>query len=276
MFAAKGMIVQGVGRGVGKSGQVGARCTLFTHSTVERSSASASWRTFNNVPLSPSFPIRARRDLQERRYSNDPTRLGARYRPELPKVPVHHEIERKESKKKGSKSLTPRDPFSLSFTSPSTLLDPFTCRCATTDGKNRKPILLLAALIAIGSWSTFASFATNKERLSSSVFRSVLIQLKDSEEVKRTLGDPVMLVPSTFGDPWVSGSVNMMQGKVDISFKIQGPKDTGTAYFTSIRREQNKSFEVLRFLLVTDSGENVSLLSQVGRTHDSDGEMGSP
>ncbi|EPQ32361.1 uncharacterized protein PFL1_00557 [Pseudozyma flocculosa PF-1] len=138
---------------------------------------------------------------------------------------------------------------------------------------NRKPVFILAALIALGSWSAFASFATNKERLSSSVFKSALVQLKDSAEVQRALGDPIMLVPSTFGDPWVSGSVNMMQGRVDMSFRLQGPKDKGTAYFTSIRRDQSKSFEVIRFLVVTDSGETVPLLSPSGASHDSDGEI---
>lgn len=49
--------------------------------------------------------------------------------------------------------------------------------------------------------------------------------------------------------------------------------DVGTAYFTSIRRDQKRNFEVLRFLLVTDSGETVSLLSSAGASHDSDGEL---
>ncbi|SPO34672.1 uncharacterized protein PSFLO_00143 [Pseudozyma flocculosa] len=186
----------------------------------------------------------------------NPTRPQARVKAELPNVPL---------------LLRPR---LIALFSPLLL-------------QNRKPVFILAALIALGSWSAFASFATNKERLSSSVFKSALVQLKDSAEVQRALGDPIMLVPSTFGDPWVSGSsrqsdgplaggcqqVNMMQGRVDMSFRLQGPKDKGTAYFTSIRRDQSKSFEVIRFLVVTDSGETVPLLSPSGASHDSDGEI---
>lgn len=47
--------------------------------------------------------------------------------------------------------------------------------------------------------------------------------------------------------------VNMMQGKVDVSFKIQGSKGIkATAYFTSIRRSPHSPFEVLRFLVIPD------------------------
>lgn len=91
--------------------------------------------------------------------------------------------------------------------------------------------------------------------------------------------------------------VNMMQGKVDVSFKIQGSKGTATAYFTSIRRSSHRPFEVLRFLVIPDptprnagdgnaevDTEPISLLgeaegasatsgSKVGVVHDDQGEL---
>lgn len=50
----------------------------------------------------------------------------------------------------------------------------------------------------------------------------------------------------------------MMQGKVDVSFKIKGSKGTvATAYFTSIRRSPHSPFEVLRFLVVPEEHQGV-------------------
>ncbi|KDN48204.1 DUF1783-domain-containing protein [Tilletiaria anomala UBC 951] len=142
---------------------------------------------------------------------------------------------------------------------------------------DRRPIFAAAALVVVTIWTAFASYATNKERLSSSVFRSVLTQIKDSDNVNEALGSPVLLEPSILGDPWVAGSVNMMQGKVDISFRVKGPRSSGTVYFTSIRRNQMRTFEVLRFLVVTDRDETISMLDEdrtnASMTHDSDGDM---
>lgn len=55
-------------------------------------------------------------------------------------------------------------------------------------------------------------------------------------------------------DPWVSGSVNLLQGSVDVSFPIEGSKGRGTALFTSIRRSAESRFEICRFLSSTFVG----------------------
>ena len=79
----------------------------------------------------------------------------------------------------------------------------------------------------------------------------------------------------------------MMQGKVDIAFKIKGPTQysstnstlddavrgergqgqqerkegkTATVYFTSLRPSQQASFDTVRFLIVDDQGNKLSLL----------------
>ncbi|KAE8233052.1 hypothetical protein CF326_g1912 [Tilletia indica] len=125
---------------------------------------------------------------------------------------------------------------------------------------NRRPLFLALAVLGVGGWVAFAQFATNKERLSSSAFRSALVQVKDSPAAQDALGDPIMLVPSLVGDPWISGSVNTMQGRVDLSFEVKGAKGKGRAYFTSIRQASHLPFEIIRFLLVTDNGDSISLL----------------
>lgn len=56
----------------------------------------------------------------------------------------------------------------------------------------------------------------------------------------------------------------MMQGRVDLSFKITNAPEktnTGTVYFTSVRANKHGPFEILRFLVVNDkTGESISLL----------------
>lgn len=72
------------------------------------------------------------------------------------------------------------------------------------------------------------------------------------------------------GVPKVNGAVNMMQGRVDLSFKIHpvhNESRTATVYFTSIRAHKHAPFEILRFVVVDDTtGQSVSLLDRMGLT----------
>ena len=143
---------------------------------------------------------------------------------------------------------------------------------------NTLPYLFAFVAAAIGSWGAFTIYATNKEKLSSSIFKSVVGQVKNSSEVQQLLSSSAggangaRLVPVLKRETWlggmcrVKGSVNMMQGRVDLSFKITTPETTGapevgTVYFTSIRAHKHAPFEILRFVVVNDrTGESVSLL----------------
>ncbi|PWN19332.1 hypothetical protein BCV69DRAFT_284474 [Microstroma glucosiphilum] len=133
---------------------------------------------------------------------------------------------------------------------------------------SRTPKLLLLALFSVISWSAFTLYAMNAERASSSAFRSVLSQLKDDHRVQEFLGGekgerPIKGDVKWYagGKVWVGGTVNMMQGRIDVTFGIKGEKDTATVYFTSFRPTQFANFENLRFLVVNDrTGEKISLL----------------
>jgi cytochrome c oxidase assembly factor 1 len=97
--------------------------------------------------------------------------------------------------------------------------------------------------------------------------RRVLSELRESEDVRAVLGDAVRTEPMWYlnGSPWVSGSVKMLQGNIDVSFRVKGHRGThklllrtvtsllifclsgtgkgaGTVYFTSIRRERGGPF----------------------------------
>jgi hypothetical protein len=58
--------------------------------------------------------------------------------------------------------------------------------------------------------------------------RRVLSELRESEDVRAVLGDAVRPEPTWYlnGSPWVSGSVKMLQGNIDISFRVKGHKGT--------------------------------------------------
>ncbi|SAM70842.1 uncharacterized protein UBRO_20475 [Ustilago bromivora] len=143
---------------------------------------------------------------------------------------------------------------------------------------NRLPYLAAFVATALASWAAFAAYATNNEKLSSSVFKSVVSQVKSSSQVAQLLSSPTchnLPKPTSHSitlkpKPWlgvtcrVKGSVNMMQGRVDLSFKITNAPEktnTGTVYFTSVRANKHAPFEILRFLVVNDkTGESISLL----------------
>lgn len=83
---------------------------------------------------------------------------------------------------------------------------------------------LLAAALGIGAWGLFILYATNNgthtwysfwltiERLSSSVVRQVLFQLRNTSDVADVLGEHVRFAPNWwgFGEPWISGGVSTM------------------------------------------------------------------
>ena len=58
--------------------------------------------------------------------------------------------------------------------------------------------------------------------------RRVLSELRESEDVRTVLGDAVRPEPTWYlnGSPWVSGSVKMLQGNIDVSFRVKGHKGT--------------------------------------------------
>ncbi|CAD6566435.1 MAG: hypothetical protein TREMPRED_002585 [Tremellales sp. Tagirdzhanova-0007] len=127
--------------------------------------------------------------------------------------------------------------------------------------KNKVPMYIALATLGLGIWATFILYATNAERLASSVLRSVTFQLRNSAEVADLLGRNVKLEDPWWriGDPWIPGSVNTMQGRVDLKFRIKGTDGAGTVYFTSIRPSQSEAWRIVRYKLTADSGEVLRL-----------------
>ncbi|KAI5449340.1 cytochrome oxidase assembly protein 1 [Naganishia albida] len=129
------------------------------------------------------------------------------------------------------------------------------------DVTSRWKYYLAVATIFITAWSLFLLHVTNAERLSSSVLRQVQYQLRNSDEVRALVGSGVRYAENWwgFGEPWISGNVNLPQGKVDLKFRIKGDKEHATVYFTSIRPEHNAEWRIVRYKLVTDSGKTLQM-----------------
>ncbi|TFY61358.1 hypothetical protein EVG20_g7088 [Dentipellis fragilis] len=123
------------------------------------------------------------------------------------------------------------------------------------------PLVAVFGTAGVAVWASFFMYATNQERLSSSVTRHVLTTIRESDAVREVLGDAVRFEPAWYlnGDPWVSGSVNMLQGHVDISFRVKGHKQGGTLYFTSLRKAKGEPFTILRFKIIADDGTIVKV-----------------
>ncbi|GAA94250.1 uncharacterized protein L969DRAFT_97426 [Mixia osmundae IAM 14324] len=128
--------------------------------------------------------------------------------------------------------------------------------------QSRFPVYAGFAIVFVSSWVAFVMYAMNAEKAASSVVRTLSFNLKTSPDVRAALGDDVRPVNSIFGEPWISGNIGLLSGSVDIHFRVQGSRDGGTAYFTSIRRTQSSPFEILTWKIIKDSGEVIQLIQQ--------------
>ncbi|KAH8117320.1 cytochrome oxidase complex assembly protein 1-domain-containing protein [Phellopilus nigrolimitatus] len=121
--------------------------------------------------------------------------------------------------------------------------------------------LLAFGFVGVAGWGAFIKYTTNQERLASSVVRQILQNLRESDLVRETLGEGVRPEPTWYlnGDPWIDGTINMLQGNVDITLRVKGSKGAGTLYFTSIRKEKGQPFTLIRFKIICDSGTVIHL-----------------
>ncbi|KAG9226469.1 hypothetical protein CCMSSC00406_0005864 [Pleurotus cornucopiae] len=87
--------------------------------------------------------------------------------------------------------------------------------------------------------------------------------VKESAELRDHLGEAIRPQPEWWlnGDPRIKGNINQLQGNVDVSLRLKGSKDSGTLYFTSIRKEKGVPFTILRFKVICDDGSVVYISS---------------
>ncbi|KAJ4468724.1 cytochrome oxidase complex assembly protein 1-domain-containing protein [Lentinula aciculospora] len=159
------------------------------------------------------------------------------------------------------------------------------------------PTIVAFAVVGVAGWTVFLTYVTNQEKISSSVVKQIMRELREDEALRAVLGDAIRMQGEWWlnGDPRIIGSVcivvtlstsrtlstfflqiSTMQGTIDVSFRVKGSKGAhttitlsnkrwltpyigaGTVYFTSIRREKGVPFETLRFKVIADDGSIIS------------------
>ncbi|KAN0076774.1 Cytochrome oxidase complex assembly protein 1 domain containing protein [Tylopilus felleus] len=133
--------------------------------------------------------------------------------------------------------------------------------------KKRWPFILAFAALGVSGWAAFLLVAMNQERLSSSVVRQILQTAREDKALQVALGDAIRFEPTWYlnGDPWISGSINLPQGNVDVSFRLKGHRGSGTLYFTSIRKAKGEAFTPLRFRVICDDSSVINIVPQPTR-----------
>ncbi|KAI0345228.1 DUF1783-domain-containing protein [Trametopsis cervina] len=123
------------------------------------------------------------------------------------------------------------------------------------------PIIVAVSVLGVSAWSAFYWFASNQERLASSVLRQIMGTIREHPALEEALGHTIRFEPAWWlnGDPVIHGAIHLMQGNVDLSFRIKGHKGAGTLYFTSIRRVKGEPFTILRFRVICDDGQIVEI-----------------
>jgi Cytochrome oxidase complex assembly protein 1 len=65
---------------------------------------------------------------------------------------------------------------------------------------------------------------------------SILYALRTNDTSRQILGDEIYFASKV---PWISGELNQLHGKIDISFWVKGKKGKGKVRFVSVRKRRD-------------------------------------
>ncbi|CAN8103411.1 unnamed protein product [Discula destructiva] len=99
----------------------------------------------------------------------------------------------------------------------------------------------------------------NYQKSSSPVVAGTLYSLRTSAKAREYLGDDIYFKQQI---PWISGEMNQMHGRINISFKVKGTKNAGTMRFASYRPSAKGMFETTEWSLETEDGRRIDLLEE--------------
>ncbi|OLN95361.1 Cytochrome c oxidase assembly factor 1 [Colletotrichum chlorophyti] len=111
---------------------------------------------------------------------------------------------------------------------------------------------IFAAIIVASSVAIF-----NYQKSSSPVISSTLYALRTSEKAREHLGDEIYFKHQI---PWISGEMNQLHGRIDISFAVKGTKGEAVMRFASYRTSHKGLFETTEWSLETPDGRRIDLL----------------
>ena len=101
--------------------------------------------------------------------------------------------------------------------------------------KSRTWLKTLPAFAIVIALSSLAIF--NYQKSSSSTVNSILYALRTNETAREVLGDEIYFASKV---PWISGELNPLQGRIDISFWVKGRHGIGKVRFVSARKKRDK------------------------------------
>ncbi|KAF7308780.1 DUF1783-domain-containing protein [Mycena kentingensis (nom. inval.)] len=127
--------------------------------------------------------------------------------------------------------------------------------------ERRWPTVLGVTVVVVAGWAAFLGYVTNETKCTSSVVKQIVRTLKADNALRESLGLALRPQPEWWlnGYPVIHGSINQLQGNVDVSFRIKGSLGSGTVYFTSIRKAKGMPYELLRFRVILDNGQVVEV-----------------
>ncbi|RFU73305.1 cytochrome oxidase assembly [Trichoderma arundinaceum] len=97
----------------------------------------------------------------------------------------------------------------------------------------------------------------NYQKSSSPIISSTLYALRTSPKANDLLGDEIYFKRQI---PWISGEMNQVKGRIDISFAVRGSKGAGVMRFASYRPSSKALFETTAWTLTLENGRVVDLL----------------
>lgn len=92
----------------------------------------------------------------------------------------------------------------------------------------------------------------NYEKTRSPIINSVMYCLRRSERAKTPLGANISFNSSW---PWIWGTLNTVQGNIDVTFDVKGDAGRGTVKLKANRSSKYVPFDIQHFILVADGRE---------------------
>lgn len=126
---------------------------------------------------------------------------------------------------------------------------------------SRRWLTTIPIFIAILTGSALGIF--NYQKVSSPIIAALLYSLRTNATVREELGDEVY-----FADQfaWVWGTINLVQGRVDVSFRVKGTKGKGMCNFKARRTgSRAEMFKTQEWSLAMDDGRVIHLLEDEAR-----------
>jgi cytochrome c oxidase assembly factor 1 len=101
----------------------------------------------------------------------------------------------------------------------------------------------------------------NYQKQESSVVTSTLYALRTNPLVREELGDEIYFASKY---PWISGEINQVHGRIDISFNVKGTKRQGNVRLRCKRRGRGGLYSTREWSLTMEDGRKLELYDPKG------------